>query len=144
MAVTADIPGIGNVQIQDAATEATLKDILTALKKGNKGGGGGSGGGGSGGGGAGGMAGVMEKAAKKTGNFADEIESTTSVLGDFGRGLSMVGGMFTKGIGMAAGAVTGLATEFMGTSVSMSDFAAQLPIVGGALSGILQVVEGSV
>ena len=139
MAVTADIPGIGNVQIQDAATEATLKDILAALKKGNKGGGGGSGGGGAGGG-PGGIAGVMEKAAKKTGNFADEIESTTSVLGDFGRGLSMVGGMFTKGIGMAAGAVTGLASEFMGTSVSMSDFASQLPIVGNALGGILQVV----
>ena len=62
MAVTADIPGIGNVQIQDAATEATLKDILAALKKGNKGGGGGSGGGGAGGG-PGGMAGVMEKGA---------------------------------------------------------------------------------
>lgn len=144
MAVTADIPGIGNVQIQDAATEATLKDILTALKKGSKGGGGGAGGSGGGGGGSGGIAGVMEKAAKKTGNFAEEIEDTTSVLGDFGRGLSMVGGMFTKGIGMAAGAVTGLATEFMGTSVSMSDFASQLPIVGNALGGILQVVEGSV
>ena len=144
MAVTADIPGIGNVQIQDAATEATLKDILAALKKGSKGGGGGAGGAGGGGGGSGGIAGVMEKAAKKTGNFAEEIEDTTSVLGDFGRGLSMVGGMFTKGIGMAAGAVTGLATEFMGTSVSMSDFASQLPIVGNALGGILQVVEGSV
>jgi len=144
MAVTADIPGIGNVQIQDAATEATLKDILTALKKGSKGGGGGAGGSGGGGGGSAGIAGVMEKAAKKTGNFAEEIEDTTSVLGDFGRGLSMVGGMFTKGIGMAAGAVTGLATEFMGTSVSMSDFASQLPIVGNALGGILQVVEGSV
>ena len=58
-------------------------------------GGGGGAGGERGGGGAGGFAGVMEKAGKGVGNFGDEIQNTTTVLGDFKRGLA-IGGMFTQ------------------------------------------------
>ena len=51
-------------------------------------GGGGGAGGARGGGGAGGFAGVMEKAGKGVGNFGDEIQNTTTVLGDSKRGLA--------------------------------------------------------
>ena len=143
MAVTVDIPGIGKVQAEDAASEATLKKILDALKKGAKGGGSGGGAGGAGGP-AGGMEGVLNKTSNKLGKFGDEIQNTTSVLGDFGRGLSMMTGMVTKGLGMVTDTAMGLATEFLGTSVKMSDFASHLPLVGGALSSILGMVEENV
>ena len=143
MAVTVDIPGIGKVQAEDAASEATLKKILDALKKGAKGGGSGGGAGGAGGPG-GGMEGVLNKTSNKLGKFGDEIQNTTSVLGDFGRGLSMMTGMVTKGLGMVTDTAMGLATEFLGTSVKMSDFASHLPLVGGALSSILGMVEENV
>ena len=51
MAVMIDIPGIGQVEAQNAASEATLKAILAAMRGGGGGGGrGGPGGGGPGGG----------------------------------------------------------------------------------------------
>ena len=143
MAVTVDIPGIGKVQAEDAASEATLKKILDALKKGAKGGGSGGGAGGAGGP-AGGMEGALQKSTNKLGKFGDEIDNTSTALGDFGRGLSMMTGMVTKGLGMAYDSAAGLATEFLGTSVKMSDFASHLPLVGGALSSILGMVEENV
>ena len=59
MAVMIDIPGIGQVEAQNAASEATLKAILAAMSGGGRGGGGrgGAGGGGAGGGAGGGGAG---------------------------------------------------------------------------------------
>ena len=142
MAVEVDIPGIGKVQANNAASEETLKKLLDVMKKGAKGGGGAGGAGGAGA--AGGMAGALEGAANKTGKFGDEIEKTTSVLSDFGKGLGMIGGMIGKTFGMAMDTAGGLATEFLGTSVKMSDFASHLPIVGGALSSILGIAEENV
>ena len=143
MAVEVDIPGIGKVQANNAASEETLKKILDALKKGAKGGGSGGGAGGPGGG-AGGMEGALKNSTNKLGKFGDEINNTSNALQDFGRGLSMMTGMVTKGLGMAYDSAAGLATEFLGTSVKMSDFASHLPVVGGALSSILGMVEDNV
>lgn len=141
MAVSADIPGIGKVQIDNAASEATLQKLLKAM---SKGGGGGAASGGGGAGAAGGMSGALQKASKTTGKFSDEIANTTSAVSDFGRGMSSVTGMVTKGFGMVTNTAMGLATEFLGTSVKMSDFTAHLPIVGGALSSIIGIAEDGV
>jgi hypothetical protein len=51
-----DIPGIGNIEAKNAASESTLRELLAVMKgvQKNTGAGGGAGGGGAGGGGAGG------------------------------------------------------------------------------------------
>lgn len=142
MAVLADIPGIGKIQVENAASEATLQKLLTVMKKGGGGSGGGGGAGGKGA--ASGFAGAMETATKKSGKFSDEIASTTSAVSNFGRGLSSITGMVTKGFGALFAAGTGLATEFLGTSTKMSDFAQHLPGAGPALGAMLGMVEENV
>jgi hypothetical protein len=144
MAVVVDIPGFGKVNAQNAAEEATLKELLRVMKGMAKGGGGGAGGAGGGGGGAGGFAGVMEKAGKGVGNFGNEIANTTTVLGDFKRGLASIGGMFTKTIGMATQSVMGLGAELLTGGNRMSDFVKHFPIVGNALGGFVGYLDGQV
>ena len=63
MAVMIDIPGIGQVEAQNAASEATLKAILAAMSGGGRGGGGR---GGAGGGGAGGKGDTNNAGARRT------------------------------------------------------------------------------
>ena len=76
--VSVEIPGIGQVNAVNAATESTLQEILKAMKKG-----GGLGGGGAGaGGGAGGAAG---KAGKELGKFEKEVAESTTALDDMGK-----------------------------------------------------------
>ncbi len=147
MTVQVDIPGFGQVNAQNAATEATLKEVLRALQGKRSGGGstGGAGGGGGGsGGGAGGMAGIMDKAGKSTGKFTDNIKNTTTALQDFGTGLKMISGMITGAFGMVVSSAQGLAMEFLSGSNKMSDFVQHIPLVGGALSQLTGLLEGQV
>jgi uncharacterized protein YukE len=146
MAVQVDIPGFGMVEAKDAASESTLKEILRALQgKGGSSGGAGGGGGGAGAGGPqGGFAGVMQKAAKGTGKFTDQIKETRTALQDFAAGLKMVGGMITGAFGAVATGAQGLAMELISGGNRMSDFLQHIPFVGNALAGLTGLLEQQV
>ena len=82
MAVTFDVPGIGKVEAQGAASEATLQDILKAL--------GGSGGAGGGGGGGGGGGAATKKATDATKKFTDATNEATDSSYSMGQQMGMV------------------------------------------------------
>jgi hypothetical protein len=118
MAVTIDIPGVGLIEANNAASEQTLKELLKIMKKwdrkmggGGRGGGGGTGGGtgGSGGGGAGpydekgpvarsmnqfGLA--INRAAIMTVRLADGITNTLSTLANMGDSVESAAAVFSK------------------------------------------------
>ncbi len=129
-AVFIDIPGIGNVEAKNAATEATLREILKALQGGARGGGGGAGGGslasalaggGGGGGGkaAGGLAGVASKLAK---GFLGVAAVAGQVAGAFIR-LSESAISVIRQIAGVGDSLTAAAGVF-----------SNIPVVGGILS----------
>jgi hypothetical protein len=114
-----DIPGIGNVEAKNAATEATLREILKAMQgvQKNTTGGGGGGGGGGDAGSAGGKAGptsALGKAASKAseamgkvagkvmpviGGFARLSDSIVGTISDFakvGDSVEAAAGVFNK------------------------------------------------
>jgi len=143
MAVQVDIPGFGLVEAKNAAEESTMKEILRALQ--GKGGGGGSSGGGGGGAKAvGGMAGVMDKAAKSTGKYTDQIKNTRTALQDFAAGLKMVGGMIAGAFGAVVSGAQGLAMELIAGGNRMSDFLQHIPLIGNALGGLTAMLEKQV
>tara|TARA_B100000927_G_scaffold195200_1_gene157569 strand:- start:38 stop:307 length:270 start_codon:yes stop_codon:yes gene_type:complete len=78
MAVMIDIPGIGEVKAENAASEATLREILRALG-GRSGQVGGASGGGAGGGGAVGDA--SKKAAKNVTGLGNASNVATDSIG---------------------------------------------------------------
>lgn len=132
-----DIPGVGNVEAKNAATEATLREILKAIKGGGLGGSRGtgptSGMTGSGGGGSsaagGGGSGMLSKS-----------------LGGLSKGLGAVSvgaGMVWKGFNAVAASATNLIQELANVGDSLTSAAGALkniPVVGGLLSGILGAV----
>jgi hypothetical protein len=93
-----DIPGVGNVEAKNAATESTLREILKALQAGNKsaakGGGGNtavSGGAGGAGGAGGGTAAVGKNAANaamKLGKFAGAAGFAVGAIVKLGEGVT--------------------------------------------------------
>jgi len=136
-----DIPGVGNVEAKNAATEATLREILKAMQgvqKNTAGGGGSSGGNNAGSGGAGpGGAGP----------------------GGAGAGLGLLGkaagaaGLAAKGLGMAAGAavgvlgkMTGGVVKVSGAAVGLSESAIgaadALSRLDGSASGVAEIFSG--
>ena len=144
MAVQVDIPGFGVVEAKNAAEESTMKEILRALQgKGGKSSGGGSGGGG-GAAGQSGFAGVLENASKKMGPFSDGIKNSTTALQDFSRGLKLIGGLVSGAFGAVVSSAQGLAMEFIAGGNRMSDFLQHVPLVGNALGGLTQLLEGQV
>jgi hypothetical protein len=159
--VMIDIPGVGNVEAKNAATESTLRELVNIMK-GFKGGGGGSGGGGSGGGGGGaGAAGKGGGAASQLFNAASKSASGgMNILGGATKGL--IGGMkgLTSGVGMVASGASlvwkgfnsiamsavGLVNELANVGDSLTAAAASLkhiPIVGGLLAGVLGAVAAA-
>lgn len=108
-----DIPGVGNVEAKNAATEATLKEILKAMQgiqKNTGSGGGGSSGGSSGGSKGGALANAAGAAAGKS-------------ISALGKSAGVAGAAFGKmaGIaGMAAGSILRLSTSVTST---IEDFA---------------------
>jgi hypothetical protein len=164
--VMIDIPGVGNVEAKNAATESTLRELVNIMK-GFKGGGSGSGGSGSGGGGSGG-GGAGGGAAGKGGGAASQLFNAASksasggmnILGGATKGL--IGGMkgLTSGVGMVASGASlvwkgfnsiamsavGLVNELANVGDSLTAAAASLkhiPIVGGLLAGVLGAVAAA-
>lgn len=163
--VTIDIPGVGNVEAKNAATESTLREILKVMQgvQKNTTGGPGAGAGAAtaqGGGGGGGVMSSLQKSAAGAGK----------ALAVAGKGLSGIGtiaGGLGKGLGMAAGAVTKVATggimvakmfgqvaessanlvqDLSNVGDSLTAAAGTLrniPIVGGILSTVLGAVAAA-
>lgn len=131
--VKIDIPGIGEVVAQNAASEQTLRDILKAL------GGSGRGAGGPGGGSAGaGIGSGVNLKTKKAQEGLDEVgESAYSASGALSRiasaSMGLVSGAFNTLLSTVTGVVGGIANlgaEALQGSVRISDYARHIPVVG--------------
>lgn len=164
--VTIDIPGVGNVEAKNAATEATLREILKTLKgMGNLGGGGAASTGGAAavaGGGAGGgvMSGLQRSAI-----------GANKAIGALGKGVTGLAGTLAGGLGKGLGVATTALLKIPGAAMSVwrmfgqvaeasanliSDLAnvgdsltaaagtlRNIPIVGGVLSTVLGAVAAA-
>lgn len=152
-----DIPGIGNVEAKNAATEATLKEILKAIKGGGLGGrgsGGGPGGGGSPGGGgglgggtpAGGGGGFFSKAAGAAGKTMFGLgKAAGGVVGGLGKLATGAGFVVGK---MAKLAESGVDTaeklsKIDGSAASAAEVLSMIPGVGGLLAKVFGAVAGA-
>ena len=132
MAVKIDIPGVGEVTAENAASERTLREILKALGGKTPTGQTGSGGGG----------GASKEASKASKEFAKNTKDASEEVESFGGRLaSITGGVLNSliaGLGAVVGAIPGLATELAFGGQQLSDFTKHLPIPGlTMLSGLL-------
>lgn len=133
--VTIDIPGIGNVEAKNAATEATLREILKAIQGVQKNTGGG-GGGGAGAGDQGGddktTASIGERAGRAFGALTKTSLQLTSGFKDLAKGgANLLSTMANVGDSLesAAQAVAGPLSK--------------IPLVGGAVASALSAVAGA-
>lgn len=157
MAVFIDIPGVGNIEAKNAATEATLLRILNAMNRvanntSGRGGSGGSGGG-SGSGSQQQSAGsaaaqsfgrVLGTTAKTVLNFASSITNATNSLANLDDSLSsaantmnmipVVGGVLAGVFGAIAGAVEKTSSAFQEATSSGATFAGSVSKFAGAAS----------
>ena len=137
--VTIDIPGIGNVEAKNAATEATLKEILKAIQKGGLGGGGGGGGGKS-------KVGDLEEGMDGASKSSEMLGKMSNLAGN------AVGKMATVA-GQAAGKLISFAATSadtiekfanVGDSVERAaDTFKSIPVVGGLLANVLGAVASA-
>lgn len=139
----ADVTGsIGNqpVELDNAATEKTLREILASINRLNgtivRGGGSGGGGGGSGGGGGGGPSSSIPAF-----NALNVVLGL--VRGTFNFLSNVVAGLATA-IGATTGLFVNIADEAIQGKLSLSSFytnlenvASQIPIIGGLLGGVI-------
>jgi len=141
--VTIDIPGIGNVVAKNAASEATLKEILKAMQGAGKGGGGGAGGAGAGGGAGGAALNQQTKAVKEstktTQQTTKEVKESGDAFGRVGRAAGLVSfgmGRLTKIVETAGRGVLGLgerAAQIVQTFANVGD---SVENAAGVFSGI--------
>jgi len=121
MAVTIDIPGVGSVEAKNAASEATLREILKAMQ------------------------GVEKKITGKKGKgsgsepSADEPDSPASALGKSMGKLSkavmpVIGGF--QAFGNALSSITNIIGSFANVGDSLERAAQQVPIFGGMLGTV--------
>ena len=153
MAVTIDIPGVGNVEAKNAASEATLQAILkamTGVQRNTAGGGGGGGGGGSGGGAAGGMSAAgnaanqfgrsLGTAAKTIVNFSNGVVGVIDRLANMGDSLSGAAAVFDKipimgtVFAAVAKAVENTTAAYQGAAQSGATFGGSINAFAGAAS----------
>ena len=149
MAVMIDIPGIGQVEAQNAASEATLKAILAAMGGGGGGrggpgggppggGGGGSpggGGGGSGGGGGGALglaSAALSKSFKGVGFMAGMAVSGIGKLKD---GAIQAAGAYVQFSNTVTGAVESL-SRLDGSATGAAQMFSSIPIFGKLFSAV--------
>jgi hypothetical protein len=124
-----DIPGIGNVEAKNAATEATLREILKAMQgvqKNTAGGGGGGGGGDAGSaGGTAGPSSLLGKAASKAGEAMGKVAGKVMpVIGGFAR---------------LSDSIVGTIADFAAVGDSVEAAAGvfkTIPILGGLFSAV--------
>ena len=136
-----NIPGVGNVEAQGAASEATLRELLSVMRGGGGGrGGAGGGGGGGGGGGVGGggmsplgLAGaVVGKAFNKLGVVAG---FTTGVIGKLAGG-AMKATSAAIGLGESiTGAVQSL-SQLDGSATSVANIFRSVPLIGPVFAAV--------
>ncbi len=131
MAVKIDIPGVGEVIAENAASEQTLKDILRAL------GGAGRGAAGPGGGATGGGGGGKIDTKKAQEGLDDVGESAYSASGALSKianaGMGLVSGVFNTLLSTVTGVVggiTNLGAQALEGSVRLSDYGRHIPIIG--------------
>jgi len=153
MAVTIDIPGVGNVEAKNAASEATLQAILkamTGVQRNTAGGGGGGSGGGSGGGAAGGMSAAgnaanqfgrsLGTAAKTIVNFSNGVVGVIDRLANMGDSLSGAAAVFDKipimgtVFAAVAKAVENTTAAYQGAAQSGATFGGSINAFAGAAS----------
>jgi hypothetical protein len=146
MAVMIDIPGIGQVEAQNAASEATLKAILAAMGGGGGGGRGGPGGGGGGGsppgggGGGGGASGgalglasaAVSKSFKSVGFMAGMAVSGIGKLKDTA---IQAAGAYVKFSDTVTGAVESL-SRLDGSATGAAQMFSSIPIFGKLFSAV--------
>ena len=142
MAVNIDIPGIGNVEAKNAASEATLREILAVMKgveKSSKrvekalGGDGGAGGDG------GKAADDNSKAQKKNTNYLHEYGKAAAIVNT--RAVQLI-----SGFGNLATSTMNLMSTMANVGNSVESAASSLnsiPIVGGVLSSVFGAVAGA-
>ena len=128
------------IELNDAATETTLKALLDAVKKGGTG----SGGSGGSGGGSGG-----DETAKKLEELSNSGDAASDSLDDTSDAADNLSGSLWGATKRIGGAFADLTTEFLVGGDSLSDFsqhfaslANEIPIIGGLLGGALQTVTG--
>jgi hypothetical protein len=161
--VLIDIPGVGQVEAKNAATESTLRELVNIMKglKGGGGGGGGMGGGGGAGGGAGGGGagggGAGGKAAGAAGQLmkgaASAMGAPLKLLGAGFKGLSAGVSLASAGAQMVGGTFKGLSTAIVDTISNLANVGDSLtaaasslsviPVVGGLLAGVLGAVAAA-
>ena len=120
--VIINIPGIGDVVAENAASEATLRDILSAL-------GGRSGGGGNSGGSSGGGSGSSGGGEKK---FGDTIKKVADNVDRFGASVVRSIDTFSR--------LNGSVTSAAG---AVGDFANKIPLIGRTLEAAFDAVAGA-
>jgi len=135
-----NIPGVGNVEAQGAASEATLRELLAAMRgggggRGGAGGviiGGGAGGGGGGGGLLGSAAGMIGKSFNKLGIVAG---FATGVVGKLAGG-AMKATAATIGMGEAiTGAVQAL-SQLDGSASDAAKIFKNIPLIGAVFAAV--------
>jgi hypothetical protein len=150
MAVMIDIPGIGQVEAQNAASEATLKAILAAMGGGGRGGPGGGGGAGGGGGGASGGGGgaggggalglassALSKSFKGIGFMAG---MAVSGIGKLKNGAIQAAGAYVKFSDATVGAVAAL-SRLDGSASSAADIFSSVPIFGTLFKAVAAAAD---
>lgn len=130
----ADVTGtIGQeeVELNNAATEATLKKLLAVMEgKGRASGG----------------ADAGKVSAKGLHQLAQQSGKTTKELDELEESADSAGNALTRGIGILFDAAKGIAGEFLTGGNRVSDFSShitgaisQIPVIGGALGGTMQL-----
>ena len=143
--VTIDIPGIGNIEAKNAATESTLRELVNAIKglqkTTAKGSGGAAGGGAAGGGAAGGGGGGTASApAKAAASLAGKLGSAAkAVTGFAGAAIGAV-----KAVGEFAGAMSAMIGDIANVEDSLRSAAGEIPLLGSFFAPIAGAVEKSV
>jgi hypothetical protein len=138
MAVTIDIPGVGNVEAKNAASEATLLQLLAAMKATNKS----LSGLGKGKGGGGGRATDVEAnnaAQKKGAGLAEKFGKSLGVAAESTKRV-------ISGFGNLAAGTANLMNTMSNVNDSVENAANamnSIPVVGGVLSSVFGAVAGA-
>ena len=122
-----NIPGVGNVEAQGAASEATLRELLSVMRGGG-GGRGGAGGGGAGGGGGGGGGGGMSP-----------LGLAGAVVGKAFNKLGVVAGFTTGVIGKLAGGAMKATSAAIGLGESITDAVKSLSQLDGSATSVANI-----
>lgn len=153
--VQIDIPGVGLVTAENAASESTLRELVNAI--GGAGGGTGAGGGSGASGVAAGLSGVagiagllglLGRTAKGTSNAVGGLAGAIGSASTGGGLFSAIGGVI-KGlfkfsgalVGFALGAVTNFAKQLIFGENNLQTLVSMIPIVGKHLQGLAGILD---